>query len=230
MSGERTVGTVPSQELPLLARTALALTVILIGVYIALDIVAQLLPPHYSPISQAESDLAVGPYGYIMTVNFVVRGLLSVSFLVGIGSATGVATRSRVGTALLGVWAIGAFLLAAFPTDIGTTETTVHGQLHLLIALVAFVAAAVGVVLMARRFSEEERLRPIASPAQGIAILTLLAFVVFVLATPMPFLEKHAYGLLERIFIGLVLLWILVVSLYLLRSGSPVHRERRAPS
>jgi len=230
MSGERTVGTVPSQELPLLARTALALTVILIGVYIALDIVAQLLPPHYSPISQAESDLAVGPYGYIMTVNFVVRGLLSVSFLVGIGSATGVATRSRVGTALLGVWAIGAFLLAAFPTDIGTTETTVHGQLHLLIALVAFVAAAVGVVLMARRFSEEDRLRPIASSAQGIAILTLLAFVVFVLATPMPFLEKHAYGLLERIFIGLVLLWILVVSLYLLRSGSPVHRERRAPS
>ena len=43
--------------------------------------VAQLLPPHYSPISQAESDLAVGKFGFIMTINFLNRGVLSLLFI-----------------------------------------------------------------------------------------------------------------------------------------------------
>jgi hypothetical membrane protein len=49
------------------------------ALYVALDIIAQALPPHYSPISQAESDLAVRPYGYVMSINFIVRGLLSLT-------------------------------------------------------------------------------------------------------------------------------------------------------
>ena len=52
-----------------------------IVLYVILDIIAQLLPPHYNPISQAESDLAVGPYGYIMTINFLVRGAFSLVFI-----------------------------------------------------------------------------------------------------------------------------------------------------
>src|SRR5580704_7825043 len=111
------------------SRTALVLTVVLIAVYVVLDIIAQLLPPHYSALSQAESDLAVGPYGYVMTANFVVRGLLSLAFLVGLTGATGIASRSRVGIGLLGAWGVGAFLLAVFPTDVGTSGTTLHGEL-----------------------------------------------------------------------------------------------------
>jgi len=39
-------------------------SVALVGVvlYLVLDAIAQVLPPHYNPLSQAESDLAVGPY------------------------------------------------------------------------------------------------------------------------------------------------------------------------
>ena len=53
----------------------------LIILYVILDVIAQVLPPHYSPISQAESLLAVGPYGYIMTVNFLIRGVFSLLFV-----------------------------------------------------------------------------------------------------------------------------------------------------
>ena len=55
------------------ARIFGALTIAGIALYLVLDVVAQMLPPHYSPVRQAESDLAVGPYGYVMTINFVVR-------------------------------------------------------------------------------------------------------------------------------------------------------------
>jgi len=41
------------------------LTIVGIVFYVILDVIAQLLPPHYSAHSQAESDLAVGPYGLV---------------------------------------------------------------------------------------------------------------------------------------------------------------------
>jgi hypothetical protein len=43
--------------------------------YFLLGAVTQSLSPHYySPIAQAEGDLVVMPFGYIMTLNFVNRG------------------------------------------------------------------------------------------------------------------------------------------------------------
>src|SRR5271157_5717078 len=87
--------------------------------YIILDIIAQNLPPYYSPISVAESDLAVGPFGYIMTINFIVRGFWSSCFIYGLWSVLNAKERiaCRHGFWLLGIWTIGSFLLAAFPTD-----------------------------------------------------------------------------------------------------------------
>lgn len=55
--------------------------ILLIILYAVLDVIAQSLPPHYSPISQAESDLAVGRFGFIMTLNFLNRGVLSYIYL-----------------------------------------------------------------------------------------------------------------------------------------------------
>jgi len=57
--------------------------IVLVGIilYAVLDVVAQILPPHYNPISQAESDLAVGKFGLIMTINFVNSGVLSLVFI-----------------------------------------------------------------------------------------------------------------------------------------------------
>ncbi|MGD0249540.1 MAG: DUF998 domain-containing protein [Thermoplasmata archaeon] len=208
----------PAAPLSSRARAALTLTVVLIGVYVVLDLVAQLLPPHYSPISQAESDLAVGPYGYVMTLNFLMRGILSLSFLVGLSAATGLGSRSRAGVAFLAAWGVGAFILAASPTDVSVTETTGHGKLHLLVAFIAFLAAVVGEVLLSRRFSEEPRLRPIAGPSQLISVLAAVSVVLLFVGTGVPYLLRHAFGLLERIFLGFVLAWILVVSLYLLGS------------
>jgi hypothetical membrane protein len=198
---------------------ALTVTVVLIGVYVALDVVAQLLPPHYSPITQAESDLAVGPYGYVMTLNFVVRGVFSLSFLAGLTASTGIGARSRTGCALLAVWGVGAFVLAASPTDLGTTETTVHGQLHLAVAFLAFVAAAVGELLLSRHFSEEPRLRGIAESARVLSGLGVLALILMFVGVAVPYLAHHASGLLERVFLGFVLLWMLVVALYLRTAG-----------
>jgi hypothetical protein len=207
----------PLPPIPTGARRWLTLTVALVAVYVALDVVAQLLPPHYSPISQAESDLAVGPYGFVMTANFVVRGILSLAFLVGLAGATTVVRRSPVGTVLLGVWAIGAFVLAASPTDVGTGPATVHGTVHLLTATIAFVAAAVGEVLLSLRFAGDPRTSPFRTSAIAVSVAGAGALVALLAVEGRPRIADQTFGLFERLFLGLVLLWMLAVAWYLLR-------------
>jgi hypothetical membrane protein len=197
------------------------LVVVGIVLYAALDVVAQLLPPHYSAISQAESDLAVGPYGYIMTVNFVIRGLLSLLFLYAlartISSQGGTWRDHRAGFGLLGVWGVGALLLAIFPTDVPPARVTGHGEIHLLVALVAFVGGGVGAYLLARGFDRSPLLRPARGWAGILGGISVLLLAVD-LAASVSHRLSGVSGLTERLFLGSVLLWLLLVSLYLLRT------------
>jgi hypothetical membrane protein len=50
---------------------------ILVLLYAIVDVFLQFLPPHYSVVTDAESDLAVGPFGWVMRANFLGRGVMS---------------------------------------------------------------------------------------------------------------------------------------------------------
>jgi Protein of unknown function (DUF998) len=189
-----------------------------------LDAVAQLLPPHYSPISQAESDLAVGKFGYIMTVNFLNRGALSLEFLFALMGTfrltEGGISRYRGGFYLLGAWAVGAILLAFFPTDVPPIPVSWHGAIHLVVAIIAFIGGAFGAFWISYRMDGVKTfrgLRRIALPIAALAsILCLLDLSGSFFA---PRIAEHYGGLIERLFLGSVLLWIGVVSAYMLRNG-----------
>jgi len=194
-----------------------------VALYVILDAVAQLLPPHYSPIRDAESDLAVGPYGYIMTINFLNRGLLSIVFLYALGKVTSApgefaspeaAGRFRTGKLALWVWGVGAILLAIFPTDVPATPVSWHGAIHLVVAIVAFIGGALGTLLLSMRFSESKTLRGAKGVAFAIALLSVVFLFVMLGAT-----GSRVGGLTERLFLGAVLLWIAYVSAYLARRG-----------
>ncbi len=194
--------------------------------YLALDVLAQLLPPHYSPVTQAESDLAVGPFGLVMTINFVNRGALSIVFLYALVRLVRVGGRSwapvRTGVAFLSVWAVGAFLLASFPTDVPNLPLSWHGAIHLVVALVAFFGGAVGVFALADHFHEIEVLRGAKRFAFPFSILVVLLFALELTGGfAIPRIADRYGGLIERLFLGSVLAWILVVSVYLARSRTP---------
>jgi hypothetical protein len=97
--------------------------------YVVLDAIIQALPPHDSPITQAESDLGVGPYGWLMSLNFVVRGLVALAVVAGIQHTW---TRSRskwLGQWLLLLCALGDVQLALFATDVPPSRGTIHGDI-----------------------------------------------------------------------------------------------------
>lgn len=204
--------------------------------YVALDAIAQSLPPHYSPIRDAESDLAVGPYGYIMAINFVNRGVLSLLFVFALSQSlkmtdaipertSGAKNPYSRGLTLLAVWGVGALLLAIFPTDVPATPVSWHGAIHLVVALIAFLAGAFGILDLSSRFRESELLRGAAGYSFAIALLgVVFCFVTLGLGSIAPHINARIGGLDERIFLGLVLGWVAAVSLYLVRNERAVSR------
>ena len=187
--------------------------------YAALDALVQSLPPHYSPLSQAESDLAVGPYGYIMAVNFVNRGVLSLIFLLGFSRAVKPSRGYGAGYYLVGLWAVGSIVLAAFPTDVGGTPT-LHGVVHLSVAILAFVGGVFGELALSRALRNNSATAGIGNYAAAIAVLAFFSLAALFLGPSVaPGAFGQVSGLVERLFIGLVLAWMLVVSGMLLGGG-----------
>jgi hypothetical protein len=200
--------------------------VVLDGVllYLALDVVAQLLPPHYNPLSQPESDLAVGPFGYIMTINFLNRGLLSLGFLFALHRTirdTGSASlRPRNGYLLFGAWSVGSVLLAIFPTDVPPTPVSWHGAIHLVVAVVAFLGGSFGALSLTLNFRGSGFLERVKRIVLQVAILAVVLCLVDLIT---PFLAPRTAaafgGLFERLFLGALLFWIAAISASALRHG-----------
>ena len=195
---------------------------VIIGValYVVLDVVAQLLPPHYSPVSQAESDLAVGKYGFVMTINFLNRGVLSLLFIYAFLRTldlAGVArSQFRAGTYLLGAWAVGAVLLAIFPTDVPATPVSWHGAIHLVLAIVAFIGGAFGTLAISQRLNQNTQFSVLRRLALPISVVVVVLWIIeFGLPFFAPHLNGRIGGLTERLFLGSVLLWIGAASAYL---------------
>ena len=186
---------------------------ILIVLYIVLDAIAQALPPHYSPISQAESLLAVGPYGYVMTINFLVRGAFSLLFvyaLVQVFSMFGENWRSyRFGLYAIGIWGAGALLLAGFPAT-GRTLVT-----HAIIAYIVLFAAPLGEFSISLKLGRVKALAGVRKTALVIALFGVLFMVFFLWLLPFLHGLKSGYdGLFERLLLGSVIAWMGIVSTY----------------
>jgi hypothetical membrane protein len=217
----------PQDDLTQVRRSRLLFAVALAGVllYVVLDAVAQSLPPHYSPISQAESDLAVGPYGYIMTLNFVNRGVLSLCFLFAVMLAANATDRAsprlKRGAWLFAAWGVGGLLLAAFPTDAPATPVSWHGAVHLVVAVSAFLGGAFGALYISLGMAGNRvvgRARALALP---LAYVSVGLCVVEIFGSPVaPGLFHNYGGLIERLFLGSMLFWVAGVSSVML-TGQP---------
>lgn len=201
----------------------------MVGIILAvlLEVTVQLLPPHYNPLSHSESDLAVGPYGFLMALNFVIRGVTYLMFIVAFLRIIPKEGQSRSGLILLGVSAIGKSIIAFAATDLTARPHTIHGTIHALVALASFFCGALGILLLSRSLRHVPNVRPSPRFLVGLASVTF-AWSVIVIVTVVVSPQIGVWGLLERLLTALSVLWILLVSLglwhYPSRDGAPEPR------
>jgi hypothetical membrane protein len=215
----------PSRAKPL-ARFTLAA----VAVYVAIDVLLAFLRPSYSLLYNAESDYGRGPWYWVMDLNFLLRCALSLALASALyqtlrrdartqdartpdartPDARTPDGRARAGLALLVTWAICSGLLAFFADDPEGTPQHGSGVVHLVLAIIAFIAIAVGAILISASLMSDPAWRSAAPALLAISIAAALACLVLGGAS------KHHHapgGLYERIFLGLELLWIAVAAL-----------------
>ena len=101
---------------PSLQRIAtLALTGIIY--YLVIVVAVHILRPDINPIGQLTSAYKAGPYAFLMTSALFVFSLAQGALILGLYQTLSVPARSRVGLALLGVWAVGNLIAALFLPD-----------------------------------------------------------------------------------------------------------------
>ncbi len=195
--------------------------------YALVDVVLQFLPPHYSPVSDAESNLAVGPYGWIMNLNFVGRAISTVCAAVAIG-LTGPASRLRgAGLALMVVAGACSAALAFLPTDIngpgvyGLGPTTPTGALHLAVASLGFLTALAAFALLTGWLRRSPGLR--SGYRSGLALVAVAAVGLLSVGLADRF-APNLIGLAERVCLVGILGWVFVVCAAIRRGGTGSHQ------
>ena len=115
------------------------------------------MTPDYDAARHPVSSLALGRFGWTQTLNFIVVGLLTLAFAVGLVRLPG--ARQKVGGTLVGIWGVGLIGAGAFLTDPvsgyppGTpptpVEATTSGTLHDLFSVAAFFALGAACFVLA---------------------------------------------------------------------------------
>lgn len=172
----------------------------------------------YSPLRHPVSSLALGPAGWVQTVGFILAGLLSSAFAMGLWRAED----SRWGASLIGVWAIGLLGAGIFRTDPirgyppGTPDQLEHptraGALHDLLSSVGFLALAAACFVLS----------PAGSPGwAGYSIASGVLFIATMALSSAAFTSGGRVspygGLIQRVSVTIGWAWLLLLAVRTLR-------------
>jgi hypothetical membrane protein len=160
----------------------------------------------YNPLVETVSALEAGPNGWIQQVNFVIFGLLTIAFAVGLHRGLRRTRFGLLGPALLCTSGIGLLLAAAFPLKEDAAGVTYDPGGHMIAGFTFFLTSAVGLIAVSRRLARDPGWRNLARYSLAAGVIGLLGFVamgVLVMADDAP-LHEWA-GLAQRALIILVL-------------------------
>ncbi|WP_187270709.1 DUF998 domain-containing protein [Lacisediminihabitans profunda] len=207
-----------SRDAPRTRRVFATAAMALVVLYVLVDIVLQLLPPHYSVVTDAESDLAVGPFGWAMQVNFVARAVMSGCVVVVVTLGTPDTWLRRTGSALLAVAGLCSAALALLPTDVnaageyGMTPHTAVGFAHVVFATSGFLAVIAAMAVLTRGAGRQ----------RAVLALFLVALAGLVLLALSLTLAPQAVGLAERLCLGGILGWAFALCGTLRNPAEPI--------
>lgn len=132
----------------------------------------------YDPVTEVVSALEAGPGGWIQQVNFVVFGVLTMAFAVGIHLGVRPTRGGILGPCLLFISGIGLLLAAALPLREDAQGLTYDPGGHIIAGLTFFLSSAVGLVVLSRRLARDPRCRGIASYTLVAGWMAVAGFAV----------------------------------------------------
>jgi hypothetical membrane protein len=194
--------------------------------FITLVIVQGIRQPDYSHIAMPISALAAWPAGWMQNLNFFVSGALLAAFAIGLHHAIRPTRLGSLGVALLLASCAGLWMAGLFPwIDVNGVPT--EPASHVAGAVVTFLGASTGHVMLSRRMTADPEWRDLSTYVLATGITMLLLFVVvggFAIGEGTP-LHPWA-GLLQRV---LVAIWFACIVVMARRALSLARASRGVP-
>lgn len=195
----------PPAPLTPLAAVAIIGQVVLLASALLLPLVSD-----YRLIGDNISELVLGRFGWVQILAFIIGGIGTLALAYAIRQLTAGTWGSRVGSLLVGLYGLGAVLVAVFPTDridrpeqVWAQSTT--GMIHVAISTISFVCMIIAMFVLFRTFLLDARWRPL---TPWIVLLPTAAFSLFFVQGEGPWV-----GLMQRLMVGVISAWIVIVAL-----------------
>jgi hypothetical protein len=145
-----------------------------------------------------------------MTTAFLGLSVGAWALVLALAWSVPVASRSRGGLALIAVWAA-CTPLFMIPMDAHRGSPTLLGVIHELSGVIGFLCMSLGALVTSRRLAVTGR-QPVGQTRLAMAVLMLVGYVSLVAA----FLTGSPLaGVIQRIFLGAMLTWLLLTATYL---------------
>lgn len=199
---------ISSGRVKLLASMALVFFIFFAFVVIAFHFIN----PAINPSTGFISEYANGRYGILMQLAFIGLGVGSLMLVAALYYGLPQGARSFIGLVLLSLWAICLIIAGLINTDTQGAAQTAKGQLHDDAVLMAFVVIVISSFLMLR-FKRDDDWQPFYQTSLLISIFMALAFIDFIISL---IVGTSSVGIVQRVFIGIVLIWLIAVARRLL--------------
>jgi hypothetical membrane protein len=199
------------------ARAMLTCGVIAGPLFVATVIVQILTRDGFDLRRHPISLLSVGQYGWIQVTNFILAGVLSIVFSIGVARVLIDGPGSRWAPRFFGLFGVGLLIGGIFKADpalgfpVGAPEgypehITTHGMIHAFAPPLSFLSLIAACLVIARRFAADGQ--------RSAALVTrIVSAVCFVLSVPV------GPGFSIRLFLAVALAfaWLAWYALYLRR-------------
>ena len=196
------------------ARWLLLCGVIAPLVVVLFMVIAWLLTPGYSHLSETVSQLGANgkPHPEVMNTGFILFGILVNCFAYGLYRKLGRGRGAKAVWVLLGIFGTGIILSGIFQSDLGPEMfTSLEDTLHSVFSTIAFFGLQIGMVVFARIVYFNPSWHTFALISLSIAVLNVVLSLVFLLE-----ISNQVEGVLQRMFYGTSVLWLEMVALRLL--------------
>ncbi len=178
----------------------------------ATDLYAAFRSPGYNLIRDSISSLALTSVGWLQTIGFLLIGLLVEIFTAGLLFNVRGARGFRFGIALMVFFGFAMLLIGAFRTDPVGAVRTIEGKIHGLTATSAFWIFPAAILAMTPSLRKDANWRSIFWYTIIAAVLAV-ALVVTLGALPD---DIRWFGLLERLVVANMIVWVEVAAIKLL--------------
>ncbi len=168
-----------------------------------------LATPGYDPVTQLVSELGIPgtPYAPAMnSIGLIMTGILISVFALAVHSVLSGGWKGALGAVLVAVAGISFVAMGIFHCDQGCIPITPGGSLHLVSGMIALVAG-LGAALILSLVMIRER------EWNGYWQYSLATGVLLLVILPLFLLHPDKAGLVQRILVGLIFLWMEVLAI-----------------